>query len=560
MTAAIPPTFVEQAAILRELRGRERAQRRRQLEELFQVSSSTMSRWLHALSIVCHERSDKGKRVSGVKEEHLQTVFTIQYSSYKKTQGPIMPAADAIEIAERNGRIPAGILTPSSYNAWLRATGIGRDKVDTPEPHRDMVSLGPQHVHQADWSLAINWKIKNNKAVYDELVYKNKLPASGEPRLWRLLVTDHTSGMIFPWYTAAAGEDVTILIEGLWRAWTEKMYQGESIQHLYPFRGVPRILMLDRGPGTKSQVMQNFLAHLGVKLNVCEGARSKGQVEGAHWWWEQRFESRFRLDPVIDIERLNDDAVAFAAKICKEEIHSRTKATRTAHWEFHLNRSFETQLRVPNCDFAEAKRFAVSPSKIATVGGSGIIQFRGQRYRVPQALLYERKVSVAFSPFEFPSVYVRSATDQNAPQFLCQPLAFNEHGFPEDGVIIGAEFKSHKDSVRAQMVKDADRTVKEYVTAGERFVTRGYHLEDLQASGIKSRETEIEVSPEHPIYNKFQAREIVSQAIGGRPFSPAEVRYLARFSDQVTQEEIDDAIAAIQRGLTAAVVSMPIGG
>jgi hypothetical protein len=155
---------------------------------------------------------------------------------------------------------------------------------------------------------------------------------------------------------------------------------------------------------------------------------------------------------------------------------------------------------------------------------------------------------------------VRSATDQNAPQFLCQPLAFNEHGFPEDGVIIGAEFKSHKDSVRAQMVKDADRTVKEYVTAGERFVTRGYHLEDLQASGIKSRETEIEVSPEHPIYNKFQAREIVSQAIGGRPFSPAEVRYLARFSDQVTQEEIDDAIAAIQRGLTAAVVSMPIGG
>ncbi len=560
MTASIPPTFAEQASSLRELHGRGRAQRRRELEALFQVSSSTMSRWLHALSIVCHERSDKGRRVSGVTEGHLQTVFAIQYSSYKKTQGPIMPAADAIEIAERNGQVPHGVLTPSSYNAWLRATGIARDKVDTPEPHRDLVSLGPQHVHQADWSLAIYWKIKNNKAVFDELVYKNKLPAEGEPRLWRLIVTDHTSGMIFAWYTAAVGENVSILIEGLWKAWTEKIYQGESIQHLYPFRGVPRILMLDRGPGTKSQVMQNFLSHLGVKLNICEGARSKGQVESGHWWWEQRFESRFRLDPVIDIERLNDDAIAFAAKLCKDEIHSRTKAPRTAHWEFHLNRSFETQLRVPNCDFAEAKRFAVSPSKIATVGGSGIIQFRGQRYRVPQALLYEKKVSVACSPFEFPSVYVRSAENQDAPQFLCQPLAFNEHGFPEDGVVIGSEFKAHKDSVRAQRVKDADRAVKAYAAGGERFVTRGYHLEGLQPSGIKSRETEIEVSPVDPIYSKFQARDMVHRALGGRPFSPAEARYLMRFGDQVTQEEIDAAIAAIQGGLIADVVAMPIGG
>lgn len=559
MAAAIPPTLPDQAYELRALRGRERARRRRELEELFQVSPSTMSRWLHALSIVCHERADKGKRVTGITEQHLQAVFAIQYSSYKKTQGPIMPAADAIEIAERNGKVPSGLLTPSSYNAWLRASGLARDEVDLPEPHRDLISLGPQHVHQADWSLAINWKIRNNQAVYDELVYKNKLPSSGEPRLWRLIVTDHTSGMIFAWYTAAAGENVSILIEGLWRAWTEKMYQGKSIKHLYPFRGVPRILMLDRGPGTKSQVMQNFLSHLAVKLNICEGARSKGQVESGHWWWEQRFESRFRLDPVINIAQLNDEANAFAARLCKEEVHSRTKAPRTAHWEFHLNRSFETQLRVPNCDFAEAKRFAVSPSKIATVGGSGIIQFRGQRYRVPEALLYERKVSVAYSPFEFPSVYVRAAEDQNAPQFVCQPLAYNEHGFPEDGVVIGAEFKAHKDSSRAQAVKAADRKVQEAVAAGERYVTRGYHLAGLEASGIKSRETGIEVAAGDTIYTKFQAREMVRQALGGRAFSPAEVRYLARFGEQVTQGEIDEAIAAVQAGMSAAVVSMNRG-
>jgi len=221
-----------------------------------------------------------------------------------------------------------------------------------------------------DFSLAINWKIKNNKAVYDELVYKNKLPASGEPRLLRLICTDHCSGAFFVWYTAAPGESVSALIEGLWHAWNEKAVAGNGVKHVYPFRGVPRILMMDRGPGSRSQIFQNYLAWLGVTQNICEGPRSKGQVESAHWWWEQRFESRFRLDPVVEIARLNDEAVQFAAHLCKTQVHSRTNAARTAHWEFHINRSFESQLRVPNCSFEEAKRFAVSTAKTVSVAGS----------------------------------------------------------------------------------------------------------------------------------------------------------------------------------------------
>jgi hypothetical protein len=293
-------------------------------------------------------------------------------------------------------------------------------------------------------------------------------------------------------------------------------------------------------------------------------------VESAHWWWEQRFESRFRLDPVVSVERLCDEATAFAARLCKTEIHSRTRAPRTAHWEFHINRSFETQLRVPNCDFSEAKRFAVSPAKIARVGGSGVIEFRGNRYRVPEPLLHERNVSVSYSPFEFPSVYVKAVDNPTAPLFLCEPIAVNEHGFPLDGVVIGTAYKAQKHGDRAASISGAEQTLRDMgVKVGEpkyirrnasgeaeRFVTRGYHLEGLEASGIKSREAALEVSPVEPIYNKFQARDMVRQALGGRAFTPAEVRYLTRFGDQVTEQEIDDAVTALRNGVAAPVVAL----
>ncbi len=552
-SAQVPPTFREYADDLRDLRGRARASRRRELASLFDVSQTTISRWLHRMDIVSHTRSDKGKRL--VEERELYEVFAIQYSSHKQTQGPIMTAQDAIEIAEHNGKLRPGVLAPSSYNAWLRAHQIARDEVDIPEPHINLRSLGPNHVHQVDFSLAINWKIQNNRAVYQDLVYKNKLPAAGTPRLLRLIVTDHTSGNFAVWYTAAPGESVSALIEGLWYAWTPKTYEGQSIQDVYPFRGVPRILMMDRGPGSRSQVLLNFLEWLDVNLNICQGARSKGQVESAHWWWEQRFESRFRLEPPISIERLNDEANAFAAKLCKEVIHYRTQAPRTPHWEFHLNRSFESQLRVPNCSFEEAMRYAVSAEKTALVGGSGIVQFRGNKYRVPEVLLHEKHVNVQFSPFEFPNVILRAVDQPNAQPFLCQPIMFNEHGFAVDSAIIGAEFKSHKQSARAQAVSQAKQAVQEFTEAGQRMVTRGYHLEGLEASGIRSHETPIEAGAEAPVYSNAQARREVIERVG-RPLEVAEKRLLSGFGPTVTEEEIDAVVQAISAGVRAAVVPM----
>ena len=137
-TSPIPPAFAEYAAELLRLEGRARAARRREMENLFNCSSSTMSRWLNARGIVFKNRGDRGKRRVAT-EEHFRTVFGFQYSSYKQQQGPIMPAHVAIEISERNGKIPEGILTPSLYNSWARAQASSRSEVDEPTRHINLV-------------------------------------------------------------------------------------------------------------------------------------------------------------------------------------------------------------------------------------------------------------------------------------------------------------------------------------------------------------------------------------------------------------------------------------
>lgn len=562
MTAMYPPRFVEFLEELRDLGPGDGPARRREIAALFGVSLSTLSRWCRAAGLRVRERSDLGERRVQVKEETLQELFRLQQTGRTLKHGVQMPAKDVIDIAERNGLIPAGAVTPNYFNAWLRAQGFSRAEVDTPEPHVDLVSLGPQHVHQADFSLSINWKVEKHQIVYEHWVYKNKLPPAGVPRIWRFMLVDHATGYFFPHYAISPGESLKLFLEGIYRGWSVKELGGQPIQGQYPFRGVPRILMVDKGPGMKAGITGDLMERLGVTLNICKGSRSKGQVESLMWWWEQRFESRFRLQPLESIERLNEEAVEFAAWLCSKEVHSRTGATRRAKWEFHLNRSFETQLRMLNIDFETFTRIAMSEPQRCRVSGSGVVMFRSQKYRVPAQLIEARYVAVQYSPFEFPKVTVRAWEQADAPGFLCEPIELDEFGFPRDGVVIGQEYRSHEHTERRRMVAGAETWLKDYQRGtGERLQTRGYHLERVEASGIKSAEQEIETAaPAAPGISKVRAREEVLAAIA-RPFTKAEAEYLnSVFGAVVTGAEIDAAIEQIEQGLAARVLSFPKAG
>ena len=200
--------------VVRDLAGRldgvpaaARAAIKREFLATYGCSPSTLSRALHEIGVRSHTRADAGTRRKEVTEEILQRIAAIQRASLSLRKGVVMPAEDAINIAEDSGWIDKGALSPSYFNRWLRDQDASRRDQIKPEPHIELRSLGPNHVHQVDFSLAVNWKVFQGKPQYEHLIYKNKLPGAGVPRLYRLIVVDHATGCFFPHYTESTGRD-----------------------------------------------------------------------------------------------------------------------------------------------------------------------------------------------------------------------------------------------------------------------------------------------------------------------------------------------------------------
>ncbi len=550
----IPTAAIRELAIsLANLNSKARAAAKKEFAALYGVSASTLSRALHSVGCRSHQRSDRGRRRLAIADEQLAAIAAVQASSLSLRKGIVMPAKDAIEIAERNGMAPA--ISPSVYNEWLRSqSGTRRDQTAA-TPHIELRSLGPNHVHQADFSLAVNWKVENNRPIYEHLVYKNKLPLQGVPRIWRLIVVDHATGAFYVHYSVSAGETVQALLEGLYFAWSEKMLHGQSIKSQYPFRGVPKILMVDRGSAMQAGTTAALMNRLGVHLNICEGARSKGTVEVSHNWWEAHFETRLRLQPPQSIEQLNEWSIKFAALYCGKERHSRHGSFRSTMWAWYINRKPETQLRELRCSFDAFKAIALSDPARCRVGGSRLIRFKGNKYRVAECFLPNTWVEVQYSPFEFPKVQVRAENDPASVAYLCAPVQMDEFGFVAGAATIGEQYKSQKQTVANTFAKEAQRAAGELAGKVEAF---GYHLDRTPEVGIPSQGTEVSIdTPAAAVMTRVAARALVMEMIG-RAFTPAEAEYVnGAFGEQVSEAQAFAAVDEIQRGIRGRVVQFP---
>jgi len=550
----------ELAARMDGTSGRTRAAIKRDFSSAYGCSASTLSRVLTDIGVRSHARADAGTRRKEVDEEVLRQIAAIQRSSLSLRKGVVMPAEDALNIAEDSGLVERGLVAPEYYNAWLRDHEASRREQMNPAPHTELRSLGPNHVHQVDFSVAVNWKVFQGRPEYEHLIYKNKLPTTGVPRLLRLILVDHATGCFAVHYTCSTGETVAALLEGLYFAWAEKSIGGESVKAAYPFRGVPQILMADRGSANQAGVTQAVVERLGVQLNICEGARSKGTVEVSHRWWEEHFESRLRLKRPENVEQLNEWATDFAVRLCALKVHSRHGAARSSMWAWHINRRPETQLRELRCSFEQFKAIALSEPAKALVHGNRVVKFRAQKYRVPEQFLPGEYVAVQYSPFAFPQILVRAADVPTAPAFLCEPVLLDEFGFATTAPIIGQQYRAQKKTGTARFVDEADRTAKEFVEAQELKVF-GHHRHAIDPVDVPTAGTEVLPATEaaETFRTKVQARQEVIERVG-RQLSQAEKDFLnTTFGEQVSDAEIASAVSEILTGVTARVLSFPIG-
>jgi len=141
-------------------------------------------------------------------------------------------------------------------------------------------------------------------------------------RLWRYVVTDHTSGTLYVEYVLGAES-----AENLCSVLINAMQKRGAAD---PFHGVPWVLMTDPGAAMTSGIFRNLCRVLSIDLviNRVGNARAKGQVEQAHNLVEREFESALKFQPAKTLEQINAWATQWMLFFNSTSIHTRTRRSR----------------------------------------------------------------------------------------------------------------------------------------------------------------------------------------------------------------------------------------
>jgi len=377
--------LIEAAEALRNAKGGKSAIAKVQAK-LLGISPQTLYRQLKAKGLYQSDRkkrTDKGEiRIDGITDDMIMEVAALMFTS-KRNQGRIiMPAEVAIEIAESNNKIPKGVLQPSTLNRHLRKLEADKRSLLAAEPHIKVRSLHPNHYHQLDYSVCVQWYLdKKGMGERDMVtqVYKNKpdnvaeAHAKGKPKLIRAVLTDHFTGLIFIRYYYIAGESARMAIDFLSHAWREKD-DGN------PFHGAPLLLGIDKTGAHRDSGFLAFLDALGVQPETHAAGNSKasGQVECAQRIVEQRIESRLRISPAKSVDALNEVAAQECRKLNATMRHSRHRQTRAGLWQMIK----PEQLRSIQVDHDDLLALANKESRSVKVKGDYTVQFDGDAYKV----------------------------------------------------------------------------------------------------------------------------------------------------------------------------------
>lgn len=491
------------------------------------------------------ERADKGKHT--VTMEQLDYVSTLMAVSARENKGVIMSVATALEIAEDNGVLEREQISASRLSTLLRQYNKHKAALDTEDPHSMMRSLFPNHVHQVDVSACIQWFIDDKgMGERDEIgLHKNKLKnfKKIKQQLLRYTMTDHASGSVFVRYYYAAGENQKNLFDFCLHAWAFK-------NDKYPFRGVPYILMMDKGSANTSRAFLAFLERLGVEVpeGMPGNKRRQGSVERHHLIVETQFESRLRFNPAASLEQLNAWATDWAAYFNAVKTHSRHGMTRTAAW-----------LKIPSAKLRELpdrellQDLFANPEESRKVNGTYKISYRGNTYNVHHIpdLSPGESVAVVLRPFDFPVIGVR----YNGAEYVAAPLAKDEFGFSETSATIGKEYKAVKTSSiqkHKQRIEEIARPNGEKVPFGGGLTVFGHQTAKLAENThyIPKKGSVIELSKEDVPEKRMpiiQALKRVREAIG-RLTPEQNTKIREQYGAEISDADLNALIERMQRG------------
>lgn len=162
-------------------------------------------------------RTDAGQTLLSEQEAYLISALLLE--SIRANNKQLSTVERAVERLRSNGKILAGRvnektgefvpLSISSITRALRTYRLHPDQLLQPEPAVSLASRHPNHVWQIDASISTQFYLDDDgaKTMNQAEFYDGKptnLKKIERKRLWRYVITDHTSGTIYVQYVLGA--------------------------------------------------------------------------------------------------------------------------------------------------------------------------------------------------------------------------------------------------------------------------------------------------------------------------------------------------------------------
>ena len=524
-------------------------------------------------------RADKGKHQ--INTEELRLISAAWLHMRRNNNKVMATLARVLEILRANNKVKAEYLDVSTgeirpYSAdsverALRNANMHPDQLLRPAPVVQMQSRHPNHVWQIDPSLCVLYYLKesgkgNGLCIMEEGEYYKNKPANvakvEAQRVWRYVITDHTSGVIYVEYVYG-GETA----ENISHCFVNAIQPKENPNE--PFYGVPEILMFDRGSANMSKMFSHLLHQLDIKVEIpqAKNARAKGQVEKGNDIVERQFESGLRFMNVSGLIELNALAHKWMRYFNGKAVHSRHKQTRYQKWQSIRP---EQLIEPPSREICQELMLTALSERLVT--DKLEISFEGRRYdvrNVPDVRVGE-KIKIGKNPYRPECIQVEcreliTVNDEQKERLywtVLEPIEFNEHGFRVDAAMIGEEYKAHKKTAFEINKENAEKLA--YGTDNEEDLKRAKkanaplfggeinpykHIEDEKlALYLPKRGQEHELTAnakrvELPLINPVEILKRLKAAMGEAYSAEVSQFVLQRYPQGMTEPELEALIA-----------------
>ena len=270
-------------------------------------------------------RRDAGGRRLDVTDEQLAWIETLT-AKYDLT------AVHAIELAELNGVVEPGRLSPITYNDWLRRSGISRARMKRDlKPVHEFEASAPNLIHQFDTTKLeqLHYDKDGDTLSWDPRANRKNSRGEKPDSIWLYSILDDYSRAKFALLYRSLNQYNHLNF--LCRAWSEKERPSE-----FPFYGLPAHIYMDNGGGNQAIKFRVALKKLGVhtiptdpSYNTPHAARKRGKIERAfqdYGEWLKIFQIR-PLTWAEACESLHQFVLAL-----NRRVHSVTHAAPFSRW------------------------------------------------------------------------------------------------------------------------------------------------------------------------------------------------------------------------------------